>query len=271
MFRMCAFGDPILTDEDGNPLNGIMRRTKLFALLIFLACDRLNRPHRREEIVATFWPDSDASKGRNSLRQSVHIIRDELGPDILNGNGSQDLWVNRARFSCDVEAFAQAVDSGWPEAALEAYKADFLEGFSLPESPDFGAWADERRDDLRVTAAKLARGLALQAEEKRDVPSALVWWRRTLRHRPFDEAVIRRIGSLLAWSGNRGQAVSELEAFAARMAAELGLPPSQETFDLLEEISSGRIDHIPQWPGNRSSHWSRGPSSAVAMQWTSGF
>jgi DNA-binding SARP family transcriptional activator len=258
MFRMCAFGDPILSDEDGRPLNGIMRRTKLFALLIFLACDQLDRPHRREEVVAIFWPESDGSRGRNSLRQSLHILREELGPDLLDGNGSPGLSVNRSRITCDVEAFTQAVDAGWPEAALDAYKADFLSGFSLPDSPEFGAWADERRYDLRVTAATVARGLALQAEEERRLTEALTWWRRTLRHRPFDEVVMRRIGSLLAWSGNRGQAVSELEAFGGRMTAELGLGPSGETLDLLEKISAGRIDDIDEWAGHRKTRWSRG-------------
>jgi DNA-binding SARP family transcriptional activator len=257
MFKLLAFGDPCLRDEEGNDLNGITRQTKRFALLIFLACDSLARPHRRDEIISTFWPDSDGSKARNALRQSLHVIRGELGPEIVQANGSEDLSVDRTWLSCDVETFVEAIASGFPEKALGVYKADFLLGFDLPGCPEFGSWADERRSDLRRKAASAAKDLAHQSEGVQDSSSALFWWRRALLHRPFDEAVIRRIGSLLAWSENRGEAAAEIEAFNRRMVAQLGVAPSRETMDLLDKISAGRIDEVNQWVGDRRGHWMR--------------
>jgi len=118
MIKLHAFGDIHLRNENGTLLDGIMRQTKRLALLILLACDSLNRPHRREEVISTFWPESDGPRGRNALRQALHVLRDELGPDIIQRNESEDLRVNRAQLSSDVDTFTQAIASGLPEAAL---------------------------------------------------------------------------------------------------------------------------------------------------------
>ncbi|MHC4780950.1 MAG: AfsR/SARP family transcriptional regulator [Planctomycetota bacterium] len=265
MLELRAFGEPQLLTADGTPLNGVTRQTKRFALLVFLACDRLHRPHRREEILTVFWPESDRSSGRNALRQSLHVIREELGRDLLRGNGSEDLWVEKSELKCDVDTFTQAIAEGSPELALKVCQADFLLGFDVQGCPEFGFWADERRTHLRGMAAKAARDLAHRAEGDQDPLDALHWWRRASNLRPFDETALRRVMSLLAWTENRGDAMAEFEAFRQRLATELEMEPSDTTLDLVEKISAGRMDEVTQWVGDRrgrstetsEAHWRR--------------
>jgi DNA-binding SARP family transcriptional activator len=229
----------------------MMGQTKRFALLIFLACHDSCRPQRREAVLSLFWPDADGGHGRNALRQALHAIREQLGPAVVQGNGTDELWTDCGLLHCDVLAFTEAVSRGLAELALEIYRNDFLVGFSVPGAPGFGAWADQRRSELREMAAGAARDLAHKAEGARDAASALFWWRRFLRHRPYDEEVIRRIVSLLAWAENDGEALAEFEGFRARLLEELGLEPSSATLDLAGKVASGRLEGIVQWVGER--------------------
>jgi DNA-binding SARP family transcriptional activator len=259
VLKIVAFGDPLLISEDGTRYEGMERRSKGLALLIYLTCGPSERPHRRDEITSIFWPESDGPRGRNALRQTLHIIRRELGPGIVHANGTEDLSVNQEKLSSDVTAFTRAIADGLPETALGFYKDDFLLGFTLPGCPDFDGWADERRTDLRKVATSAARDLAHQAEGREDSSTALFWWRRAHRHEPYDEFIIRRIGSLLAWAENRGVALAEMEAFRKRMIADLGTDPSPKTLELMEKLASGQMEEVDRWFGDRRGPWKRTP------------
>jgi DNA-binding SARP family transcriptional activator len=262
MLELRGFGDPQLLGMDGLPFTSITRQNKRFALLIFLACDGQTISHRREELLSVFWAESDHASGRNALRQSIHVLRDRLGPDLIRGNGSEEVWVDESAIRCDVASFIRAIGQGSLERALQEYRADFLLGFEVQGCPEFGAWADQRRTDLKNLAANTARDLAHRAEGVRDLESALHWWKRALRLRPFDEAVVRRVMSLLAWMENRGGAVAEFESFRRRLDTELGLEPSQATLRLKEMITDSRLDEVRQWVGDR-----RAASTNTARQW----
>ncbi|MGD2124047.1 MAG: BTAD domain-containing putative transcriptional regulator [Gemmatimonadota bacterium] len=259
MLKILTFGDPQLVDDDGARVESMERRSKGLALLVYLACGASERQHRRDEVTSVFWPESDGPRGRNALRQTLHIIRRELGPGIVHANGNEDLAVNRQNLSCDVTAFTRAIADGLPETALAYYKDDFLLGFNLQGCPDFDSWADERRTDLRKVAASAARDLAHQAEGREDSSTAIFWWRRARRHQPYDEFIIRRIGSLLAWSENRGVALAEMEAFRKRMIADLETEPSPKTLELMERLAAGQMEEVVQWFGDRRGTWKRTP------------
>jgi DNA-binding SARP family transcriptional activator len=263
MYELRAFGDPHLLGVDGSPVTSITRQTKRFALLIFLACDGLKGPHRREELLSVFWPEADPSLGRNSLRQTLHALRQELGPGFLLGNGSDELWVKESDLRCDVASFTQAIAQGHSERALQEYRADFLLGFEVRGCPEFGAWADQRRTDLKDLAANAARDLAHQSEGARDLAGAVFWWKKTLRLRPFDEAAVRRVMTLLAWMDDRGDAIAEFEYFRGRLVDELGLEPCRATLELREKIATGRIGEVDKWIGDRR----KGTSKAARPLW----
>ena len=248
MIRLQAFGVPALF-VDGEALHdGLWRQTRRFAVLIYLACAAGNRPHRRDEVIAIFWPESDLSRGRNALRQALHVIREELGSEVLLSDGSENLWVNPHRFTGDVSAFTVALQKGDWEAALSLYQGDFLEGFFLTGVRNFEFWVDQRRADLKQRAVGAAQNLAQRAEAFRDLEAALHWWRQALQLRPFHEGIICRIICLLAGSGNRGEGRAEFERFRSRLRAELGVRPSQETLDLVSRMSRGLLREREIWP-----------------------
>jgi DNA-binding SARP family transcriptional activator len=251
MLKLYAFGDPYLKGDGDPSLSRLMRQTKRFALLIYLLCDDRERPHRREEITALFWPEADGAGGRNNLRQSLHGIRSLLGAEAIIGNGNDNLRVNQDRIQADVVLFRKRLQEGWPESGLRLYKAPFLSGFFLNDCPGFEAWVEETREELHSTAVAAAMDLAHTSEGQRDLEASLYWWRVAQSHTPYDERILRRIVSLWAGSGNLTRAQAEIRRFKARMHEELGMPVSAETERLADQITGGTFDTEKQWVGDR--------------------
>jgi len=251
MVTLCAFGDPYLVADDGARQVGLTRHTRRFALFIYLLCNGHGRPHRRGDLVATFWPDADSARGRNALRQALFVIRAEVGKNTILADGPEELMVNRDLVDCDALAFHRAIRAGQMEVALNLYKGDFLGGFSIPGCEEFDAWAEEQRITLRRKASSAAQDLAYAAEGERDLGCSLHWWRRALTLRPFDETVLRRIMALLAGSGNRGEAMAEFERFRSYMSLALGMDVSSQTLEFSRTVAVCPPEEIHQWAPDR--------------------
>ena len=251
MIDLSTLGSCALRAGDGTHLDGLIRQTKRFALLTYVACSEDRAPRRRDDLIATFWPETDKTRGMNALRQALFVIRREIGEEILTGNGSQEVSVDWSLLSSDVDSFCRAIKKGLPENALNLYKGEFLSGVHVSDAPEFCFWAEERRSELQNLASRAAENLARQAEGKRQLSDAIYWWRRALELDPFDEPTVCRIIALLAASGNRGRAIAEFERFRRRAESELGLTPSSFTQDLAAKAASGALAGTPQWAGDR--------------------
>lgn len=249
--RLHAFGDPTLRGEEGAPLDRLTRRTKRFAFLIYLATGEGRVPRRRDELLAMFWPESDKDAGLNALRQTLFVIRRELGPDSVLGVGAQELVVNWDRLASDVDAFYGALARGDLESALALYRGDFLSGFHVSGAPDFSFWVEDQRASLRDLAGRGAKDLARRAEAEHSLPGAVYWWRRAFDFYPYDESTLCRIMSLLTVSGNRTQALDAFERFRRRAELELGVAPSPLTLKLVGRIRAGGLDGRQRWLAER--------------------
>ena len=251
MFQLQAFGEPVLCNEGGRQLEAFPRQTKRLALLVYLACDGQVRPHRRDAIVAMFWPEADQQRGRNALRQALHVIRENLEQEVLVSNGDQEIRVNRQILESDVSRFSRAIAHGSYETALSLHQNDFLLGFHISGAIEFEVWMEHRRAHLRRLASCAAVNLARSAEGMRSISDALYWWRRAMELQPLDEFFMRRILALMAHSGNRSSALTEFERYRRLLMSELEVEPSHQTLELAENISGGDLRDVTQWIGNR--------------------
>ncbi len=137
---------------------------KPLAVLVYLALEPSRDTLRRDTLLATFWPESDASRARNSLNQVVHRLRKRLGHDVLESRGDEELGLN-GHFDSDVEQFETMVDDGRPARALALYRGAFLEGFHVRNAPRFERWLDGVRARLTTRAREAALGAATRTEE----------------------------------------------------------------------------------------------------------
>jgi TolB-like protein/DNA-binding SARP family transcriptional activator/Tfp pilus assembly protein PilF len=235
MIHLRVLGSLDLRASDGSEIRSLLAQPKRFALLAYLAASPA-RFHRRDSLLALFWPESDQESARASLRTALSLLRRSLGDGAILGRGSEEVGVNPERLWCDVAAFDQAFDGGELERALECYRGDLLDGFHVDDAPEFGRWLDARRVGLRLRATEAAGRLAEREERAGRVEVAMKWARHAAALSPDDETSLRRLVTLFDAIGDRAGALRAYGAFAERLRTELDAEPAPETQALVLAI-----------------------------------
>lgn len=145
--------------EEGRDLSEALVQPKRFALLAYLAIAQPFGFHRRDRLVALFWPELDQEHARTALRKAVHGLRAVLGEDVIVGRGAEELGLNPDRWQVDVRALDAAVDGHNNREAVRLYRGDLLDAFFISEAPEFEHWLEGERDRLRRRAAEAASRL----------------------------------------------------------------------------------------------------------------
>ena len=240
MIELRILGGLELRDDSGESIESLLAQSKRLAVLAYLAAAAPRGSHRRDTLLAMFWPESDTRRARDALRQVIAYLRRSLGADVLVGHGDE-LALNWQRFWCDATAFEEVLAAGDLKRCVELYRGDLLPGFHLPDAPEFGYWLDAERTRLRAQAAEAALRLAQSDDEQGNPAGAAYWARKAVAISPYDEIALRRLIVLLDRAGDRAGAVSAYEDFARRLAEELGLDPAMETVALADAIRTGPI------------------------------
>ena len=224
-----VFGSLQLTATDGRDLESLLRQPKRTALLAYLAAAVPRGFHRRDTLLALFWPELDDSRARGALNQALYILRNALGDQGILTRGDAEIALSTEVVRCDAAAFESALDAGRPADALALYGGDFLAGFFVPDAPEFERWVSRERERFRHRAAEGAWALAELKATEGDAVQGARWARRAADLLPADEGVIRRLMLFLDRIGDRAAALRAYEAFAWRLNAEYELEPSAET------------------------------------------
>jgi serine/threonine-protein kinase len=239
LIRLHLFGSLELSDAEGAELRSILVQPKRLGLLAYLAVAEPTGFHRRDALLALFWPEKDDVHARAALRRSLHLLRRALGTEAIVSRGDE-VGIGTDVLWCDVTGFRSACAAGMAEEALALYRGDLLPGFFVSSAPDFERWVDEERRRCRSTAAVMARDLTAKADGQDDTAGAVAWARRAVALDPDDETTVRRLMSLLDRHGDRAGALETYEGFVRRLEEEFGLDPSPETRALALEVRSRR-------------------------------
>src|SRR3989442_4008064 len=132
-----------LLGAGGRELTSVLAQPKRVALLAYLAAATPRRPHRRDSLVALFWPELDQEHARAALRQALHGLRHALGDGVLVTRGDEDIGLDEAQIRCDVIEFERAADAGRLADALELYRGDLLGGLFIRSAPEFEQWLED--------------------------------------------------------------------------------------------------------------------------------
>jgi DNA-binding SARP family transcriptional activator/TolB-like protein/Tfp pilus assembly protein PilF len=225
-----------LSASDGRDLTTLARQSKRTALLVYLAAAVPNGLHRRDTLLALFWPELDETHARAALSQALYVVRNALGDQGIVTRGDDEVGLSHNVVWCDVRAFEAALDAGHPAEALALYRGGLLDGLFVSDAPEFGRWLERERERLRERAAEGAWALAQARAAARDVVQAARWARWAAALAPADEVAIRRLMTLLRELGDRAAALRAYEAFAERLTQEYELEPSTETRALAAAI-----------------------------------
>ena len=281
MIEFRLLGTLHLTDAEGREVQSLLTRSRRLALLAYLSAATPRGLHRRDTLLALFWPDLDQEHARAALRQALHVLRDALGDDVVVTRGDEDVGIQADRLWCDVAAFDRAVAAGQVAEALELYRGDLLGGFFIPGAAEFERWLEGERARMQQAAARCAEALVEQCEAADDLRAAAEWARRAVWLAPHKEDALRRLVTLLDRLGDRAGAVAAYEEFTKRLVADLETEPAAETKALLTAVrardtaalvelpspSSGEAWHVATAttsPRGRRAWWSAGIAAVVA-------
>ncbi|MGH7638537.1 MAG: BTAD domain-containing putative transcriptional regulator [Gemmatimonadaceae bacterium] len=233
----------------GDEAAGVLAQPKRLALLVYLALGRPRGAHRRDTLLAMFWPELDEARARHALSQSLHFLRRSLGADAIVSR-TEDVAINPALLTVDVLQLEDAIARGALEEALTIYEGDFLVGFHVSDAPEFERWADGERVRLRGAAVDAAHRCAEQAIQGGQGREAVAWAARAIDLDPTNERAIRRLMRARDATGDRAGALRDYMEFAARMREELDAEPSPETQQIAaairarSEASNGSGDFV---------------------------
>ena len=235
LIELRCFGSLGLHCSKGTSLDRVVSQPKRLALLAYLAIATPRGFHRRDTLLALFWPELDQEHARAALRNALHFLRGELGPSVIVTRGD-DVAVHGKAIACDVWDFEAALNRQRPESAAALYCGDLLNGLHLSDAPDFERWLDSERDRLRRMAHAAVKQLAEDEQRAGDFSRAEHWLRSALALNPEDEASLQCLIRLLDRAGDRAGALREYGLFAQRMADEFELQPSPESRVLVDDI-----------------------------------
>ena len=200
--------------------------------------------HGREALAALLWPESAEAQARANLRQTLKHLRRALGDlrDAVIIADGDTLALQPGAVEVDVARFEARHAEGTAEALQEAvqlYRGEFLEGFSLREEP-FSDWVAIERVHLRERAldalGKLSAHLADAGETEQAIPLAL----RLVGLEPLLESAHRLLMRLYSTQGRRGAAIEQYRRCRDILRRELGIRPEPETEHLYQKIRSHR-------------------------------
>ena len=173
MLSLRVFGGLTLTSSDGPVAVRASQRRRL-ALLAILAVAKA-RPVSRDKLVALLWPDADADRARHLLADSIYVLRDDLGADVLVTAGD-DVSLNPEQIGSDVmEALAKDASSHRCAAPRSsAVTSTSRDSSGTRPSPSFAASACALapRPQRRCSAGRSGSLAAMKMKLKRGRSSA---------------------------------------------------------------------------------------------------
>src|SRR3989441_11291669 len=229
MIELRMLGRLSLTSADGRDVRSLLGQPRRLALLAYLAAATPQGFHRRDTLLALFWPELDQEHARAALRQALHVVRDALDAGAVTSRGDEEIGLDCDQVSCDVAAFERAVDREQFREALDLYRGDLLEGFFISGAPEFERWLETGRARLREAAARAARNLSERAEARDNLTTAVQLARRAAQLVPSDEAALRRLIAVLDRHGDPAGALQAYEQFAAGVPAGYDTQTARET------------------------------------------
>ena len=230
---------------------------KTLAVLVYLLVE--GGLHPRDKLTALFWPDSDEVAGRASLRTTLARLREGLEETTEDRHLVVDRNVVSFDFSSDFELDLRLLQSAYGHArsitgtgrpsgetaqtvtsqlqqAVDAWRGEFLEGFSLRDAPDFDEWTSLQRETWRKRMEVVLDRLSLLHGEAGATASAIETADRWLRLNPLEEVAYRRLMRLHFMSGDRAAALRAYEICREVLDRELGVPPDPQTSALAERV-----------------------------------
>ena len=158
MIALRMLGRLSLTGADGREAPTLLGQPRRFALLAYLAAATPLGFHRRDSLLALFWPELDQEHARTALRQALRVLRAALGPEAVVSRGDEEVALDFGQVWSDVAAFERAIAASQWHDAMDLHRAPLLDGFFIADAPDFERWLESARGRRGHWPSSASRG-----------------------------------------------------------------------------------------------------------------
>lgn len=223
-------------------------RGKGLKIFKFLLLHRAS-PVSRERLMETFWRDTEARAARNNLNVALYHLRQDLSryhktfPFVSHHDGYYQLNTELAIW-VDVEAFDHAIHSGQQHdarhetvLAITAYRnAEGLYQGDCLQEDTHEEWAALISQAYRMKYLSALDYLGKRMLENGDYQECVTLWHKAVTLDSCNEQAHRRIMHCYLQMGQRQMALRQYQLCAESLKKELGLEPTPQTRQLLEQI-----------------------------------
>lgn len=240
------FGTFQFESEGGRTLS--LPTKKIKALLAYLAfCS--GQAHERAKLAALLWEDSGEMQARESLRQSLSLLRKALSPRhthaLITRGDTVELKSGAVLVDAlEFERLVASADAARLAQAVELYQGRFLEGFDLRAS-EFEGWLLSVRQQLNEKAIGALNKLLAHDVWAGNLERGITIATRLLSLDPLEESAHRSLMALYCKQGRYGAALQQYRFCCDVFSKELGVQPEPSTKALYREVREQR---------NRSQH-----------------
>jgi DNA-binding SARP family transcriptional activator len=236
--RLELLGDLLIRSGDGSLATIGSKKSQ--ALLAYLAI-KPGQHVSREKLAGLLWSSTGPDQARQSLRQTLSSVRKDLShiaPDHKLLLEESDLLSLDRSVSCDVAEMESLIAAGTEEAlknAIDLYRGDFLDGFSINEER-FDQFVTGERDRLHRVALRAHVQLVELQSRRGALDDAIGTAQASLRLDVLQEPLHRTLMRLYLQSGDVVEALQQYESCAKVLKRELRIEPDAETKALQREI-----------------------------------
>jgi DNA-binding SARP family transcriptional activator len=189
---------------------------------------------RRGAVAAAIWPDVDEARARANLRSTVCRLG-ALAPVVEASAASLSIAADAL---VDVDDLQREVAAArWGEPRVPGPRP----GFDLELLPGWEEeWVALERERVRQLALHLLDDVVSSSVQEGRHGDGVDAALRAIRLDPWRESSHAGLLRALLAGGNRAAAIAHFRRFAAQMREELGLPPSRDLLDVVDEILPAR-------------------------------
>src|SRR5450432_2044057 len=239
MLRLRLLGSRELERTDHGDASALFAQPKRFALLAYVAC-RADRFHRRDSLLAVFWPELDTFAARRALRNALYQLKLALDEDVFITRGDDELMVDRTKLWCDVPALGESLAAAHYDEAVALYRGELLEGVHVSGvGEEFETWLQQERAQALERVLRALEHLCREHEAAGRLAAAAQAAMRATQLAPFDEAWVRRAVVALHASGDRGGDFTLFDSYERKLAEEFEATPNSETVALVDRLRLG--------------------------------
>lgn len=209
--------------EDGK--NIYIPMGKVSGILYYLL---IKKHSNRDELVSIFWPSSNESRAKTSLRNALHKIKKAFSEDLILTPNKSSLIINE---ELDIFIDADKFDED-PINNNSLYTDDFLKGFNVKDSIGFEDWIIETRSYYKNKFISNIEETIIKKYKNNELTNLENDIYRLLNADNFNENAYYYLMKKFEAFGRYDKVVNEYHKYRNLLKEELGVAPSEQIEDV---------------------------------------